>query len=120
MDTFEWDRSKEDLLTEMRIALSDVFDGTDYSIVRNPTQGEKMNNIYRKGRNKRSAFVIPLQRRMSFTFAFNTEYLPAIKMSGAKLGELKEIKKDRYPNWKQYTNLSYDDLRLVLSAFVQH
>ena len=57
---------------------------------------------------------------MSFTFAFNTEYLPAIKMSGAKLGELKEIKKDKYPTWKQYTNLSYDDLRLVLSAFVQH
>ena len=120
MDSFDWNRSKEDLLTEMRIALSDVFEETDYTIVRNPTQGEKMNNIYRKGRNKRSAFVVPLQSRMSFTFAFNTEYLPAIKMSGAKLGELKEIKKDRYPNWKQYTNLSYDDLRLVLSAFVQH
>ena len=89
MDTFEWDRSKEDILTEMRIALSDVFDETDNTIVRNPTQGEKRNNIYRKGRNKRSAFVIPLQSRMSFTFAFNTEYLPAIKMSGAKLGELK-------------------------------
>ena len=58
MDSFDWNRSKEDLLTEMRIALSDVFDGTDYSIVRNPTQGEKMNNIYRRGRNKRSAFVM--------------------------------------------------------------
>lgn len=120
MDSFDWNRSKEDLLTEMRIVFSDIFDGTDYSIVRNPTQGEKMNNIYRRGTNKRSAFVIPLQRRKSFTFAFNTEYFPAIKMSGAKLGELKDIKKDKYPTWKQYTNLSYDDLRLVLSAFVQH
>ena len=62
MDSFDWNRSKEDLLSEMRIALSDVFDGTDYTIVRNPTQGEKMNNIYRRGSNKRSAFVIPLQR----------------------------------------------------------
>ena len=113
MDTFEWNRSKEDLLTEMQLALSDVFDGNDYTIVRNPTQGEKMNNIYYRGSNKRLAFVIPLQRSQSFTFAFNTEYLPVIKMSGAHLGELKEIKKDKYPNWKQYKNLSYSDLKLA-------
>ena len=53
MDTFEWNKSKEDLLKEMCLALSDVFEETDYTIVRNPTHGEKMNNIYLRGNNKR-------------------------------------------------------------------
>ena len=34
MDTFEWNKSKEDLLKEMCLALSDVFEETDYTIVR--------------------------------------------------------------------------------------
>ena len=120
MDTFEWNKSKDDLLKEMCLALSDVFEETDYTIVRNPTHGEKMNNIYLRGNNKRVAYVIPVQSRQSFTFAFNMDYLPIIETSDAKLGELKEIRKNRYPTWKQYENLSYEDLRLVLSAFVQH
>ena len=49
MDTFVWNRSKEDLLSELCLAVSDIFEGTDYTIVRNPTQGEKMNNIYLQG-----------------------------------------------------------------------
>lgn len=120
MNYFDWDRSREELLTETRFSVSDIFNGTDYTIVRNPTQGEKMNNIYLQGSSRRSAYVVLVQTRQDFTFAFRIEYLPAIQMSGAKLGGLKEIKKNRCSYWKQYENISYDDLRLILSAFVNH
>ena len=120
MDYFDWDRNREELLTETRFAVSDIFDGTDYTIIRNPTQGEKMNNIYLQGSSRRSAYVVPVQSRQDFTFAFRIEFLPAIQKSGAKLGEPKEIKKNRCPYWKQYENISYGDLRRILSAFVNH
>ena len=120
MDNFDWNRSKEDLLTETRYVLADVLEGTGYTIVRNTTQGEKMNNIYRIGSDKRVAFIVPIQTRNSFTFVFNIEYLPAVQASGAKIGKLEEIKKGRYPNWRQAKDLSYNDLRLALSSFVKH
>ena len=120
MDSFDWNRSKEELLTESRTALRDIFEGTNYTMIRNPTMGERMNNIYCNGSDKRVAFLIPLRQSQDFTFVFNIEYLPIIQRSGAKLGELKEIKKNKYPNWKQYSHLSYDDVRLILSAFVQY
>ncbi len=117
---FDWDRGLEDLLAEMRISLSDIFEETDYTINRNPTNNEKMNNIYIKGDLKRVAFVMPIKKRQTFTFAFKTDYLAIIQSSGAKLGELKEIKPGRYPYWRKYENLTIDNLRCVLSAFVKH
>ena len=120
MEHFDWDRSKEDLLTETRLSLSDIFEGSDYTIVRNPTVGEIMNNIYLCGYSKRLAFLVPVKRKQCFTLAFKIEYLPAVQNSGAKLGELKEIKKGKYPNWRQYEDISYEDLRWMLSAFVCH
>ena len=95
MDSFDWNRSKEELLTESRTALRDIFEGTNYTMIRNPTMGERMNNIYCNGSDKRVAFLIPLRQSQDFTFVFNIEYLPIIQRSGAKLGELKEIKKNK-------------------------
>ncbi len=117
---FDWDRGREDLLAEMRLSLSDIFESTDYTIVRNPTDNEMMNNIYIRGNSKRVAFVIPVKKRQTFTFAFKTDYLAVIQSSGAKLGELKEIKPGRCPYWRKYENLTFDDLRCALSAFVKH
>ena len=120
MNSFDWDRSVEDLLTETRLAVSDIFEGTQYVIIRNPTNGEQMNNIYLQGKSGREAFVMAHPSTRTFRIVFKTDYLPVIQASGAKLGELKEIRKDRYPNWRVYTDLDLSDLRLVLSAFVKH
>ena len=120
MQEINWNMTVEDILAESRLLLADIFEGTNYSIMRNPKSGEKMNNVYLKGIDGRIAYIVPKNQRQIFHLAFQTEYLHAVCASGVKIVELKEIKSGRYPNWRWIDNLTFDDLRVALKAIVTH
>ena len=120
MREINWNMTIEDILTESRLLLADIFEGTNYSIIRNPKSGEKMNNLYMSGIDGRIAYIVPKKQRRIFYLAFQTEYSHAVLASGVKSVELKEIKPGRYPNWRWIDNLTFDDLRVAVKAIVTH
>ena len=120
MREINWNMTIEDILTESRLLLADIFEGTNYSIIRNPKSGEKMNNLYMSGIDGRIAYIVPKKQRRIFHLAFQTEYSHAVIASGVKSVELKDIKPGRYPNWRWIDNLTFDDLRVAVKAIVTH
>ena len=120
MQEINWKMTVEDILNESILLLSDICEGTNYSIKRNPKSGEKMNNVYLNAIDGRVAYIVLKKQRQIFHLAFQTEYMHAVRASGIKITELKEIKPGRYPNWRWIDNLTFDDLRIAVKAIVTH
>lgn len=96
-----WDSGNESVLSELRSILVALFEGTKFSVKRNPHMGECCVDIFCEGEVNRIGYIYPKARYMLFDFVLNNEFVDRIR-PGMELPADMDVKKDRVLRFRQY------------------
>ncbi len=103
--TINWDADTEQVLSQLKNTLDDVFTGTEFYLKRNPTNGEEQVNLYKNGESGRVAFMHPKKKLECMDFCLRTELHTLVKHK-IELPEDVDIKPGRYIGWRRMRGVS--------------
>lgn len=96
---FSWSKDAECNLQLLVDSLSEIFKGTEYSAMRNPTKGERNVDIHHVSHTKRVAYIYPKPKFQLFDVCLRTETLKSLK-NKMVLPEI-EVIKDSMPGFSK-------------------
>ena len=109
-----WKQDLEIVLAAINEDLREIFENSEYHIMRNPTNNETCLNVYRGGSPRRIISLWPKRRDATVDFCMENEYYNRIN-SQIGLPEAQEIKKGKYPGWSK-VRIGYAKLREAMAV----
>ncbi len=108
-DTFDWEDDMEGILKSLSSILSKILEGTDYSVERNKTIGERDVDIFRKGESRRVGQIWPKKRDQRFEVTIPKEVIH---------GEVKALLPEPKSQRANDCYYPYTDYDLMIKVFL--
>ena len=96
-----WESGNESVLGELRLILVALFEGTKFTVKRNPTENECCVNIYCEGEVDRIGFIYPKKKFELFDFALKNEFVDKLRPRMELPADM-DVKKSKVYNSRQY------------------
>ena len=96
-----WSSGNESVLGELRLILVALFEGTKFSVKRNPTESECCVNIYCEGEVDRIGYIYPKARFKLFDFVLSNEFVDKLRPRMELPADM-DVKKGKVYNSRQY------------------
>lgn len=113
LELFDWSKNAEDLLTDTRLEIS-KFLPCQFLIERDPTYGEKLNNICIVGEKKRCGFIKVLKGEHQFHLVIKKEILPCFLFERNIIKSPEPFKPSKCRDWYIFRNIDWETLKLII------